>query len=41
MGLKFVSITEEDREFIGNFIKDLITKDLGIDCSSLNSDRRD
>jgi Tfp pilus assembly protein PilZ len=31
MSLKFVSITEDDREFIRNFIKDLITKDLGSD----------
>jgi CheY-like chemotaxis protein len=31
MSLKFVSITEEDRAFIRNFIKDLITKDLGSD----------
>ena len=29
MGLKFVSITEEDRGFIRNFIKDRITKDQG------------
>ena len=32
MGLKFVSITKEDKEFIRSFITALITKDLGSDA---------
>jgi CheY-like chemotaxis protein len=32
MGLKFVSIADQDKEFIRNFIKDLITKDPGSDA---------